>query len=172
MWGQVSMNTALRAFLSGRTVKVVDFTAETIMSLQEVLQRFSEGAVFFTETVATENLDFSEAVEEMTAPAENIEQVVEQIIEQNAPNCVPTAPMSASATAEVPADDVPPKRKHWKKTVEEVEAEYQRRKITDLGRLKSVRDAGWSVKKMAEEFRCSEQTVRNTLKKLEAEETA
>ena len=67
MWGQVSMNKALRAFLSGRTVKVVDFNAETVLSLEKVLQRFEQGAAFFTEMVATENLEFSEAVEEMTA---------------------------------------------------------------------------------------------------------
>lgn len=66
MWGQVSMNKALRAFLSGRTVKVVDFNAETVLSLEEVLQRFEQGAVFFTEQVAVDNIEFTEAVEEMT----------------------------------------------------------------------------------------------------------
>lgn len=67
MWGQVSMRKALQTFLSGRAVKVVDFNAETVLSLAEVLERFSEGVAFFTETVAVENLEFEEAVEEMTA---------------------------------------------------------------------------------------------------------
>ena len=47
MWGQVSLEKALRAFLTGKTVKVVDFNAETVLSLSEVFERFSEGVVFF-----------------------------------------------------------------------------------------------------------------------------
>lgn len=145
MWGQVSMNKALRAFLSGRTVKVVDFNAETVLSLAEVLERFSEGAAFFTETVAVENLDFSEAVEEMT---------------EDLPPAAPDPEQSAP-------------KKRGKKTVDDVEREYANRKITDLEGLRALRAAGWSAKKLAEEFRCSEATVYNTLKKLEAkEETA
>lgn len=145
MWGQVSMNKALRVFLSGRTVKVVDFNAETVLSLEEVLQRFEQGAAFFTETVAVENLDFSEAVEEMT---------------EDLPPAAPDPEQSAP-------------KKRGKKTVDDVEREYANRKITDLKGLRALRDAGWSAKKLAEEFRCSEATVYNTLKKLEAkEETA
>lgn len=139
MWGQVSMNKALRAFLNGRTVKVVDFNAETVLSLQEVLERFSEGAAFFTETVAVENLDFSEAVEEMT---------------EDLPPAAPDPEQSAP-------------KKRGKKTVDDVEREYANRKITDLKGLRALRDAGWSAKKLAEEFRCSEATVYNTLKRLE-----
>lgn len=145
MWGQVSMNKALRVFLSGRTVKVVDFNAETVLSLAEVLERFSEGAVFFAETVATENLDFSEAVEEMTE------------------DLPPTAP-----DPEASAEKERAKRRN-NKTVEEVEREYQTRKIDDLDKLRSLRDAGWSAAKIADEFRCSKVTVYNALKKLEAE---
>ncbi len=142
MWGQVSMRKALQAFLSGRTVKVVDFNAETVLSLEEVLQRFEQGAVFFTETVAVDNLDFSEAVEEMT---------------EDLPPAAPDPEQSAP-------------KKRGKKTVEDVEREYANRKITDLEGLRALRVAGWSAKKLAEEFRCSEATVYNTLKKLEANE--
>lgn len=147
MWGQVSMNKALRAFLSGRTVKVVDFNAETVLSLEEVLQRFEQGAVFFTETVATENLDFSEAVEEMT---------------EDLPPAAPDPEQSEPRKSK--------KKEHRNKTVAEIEQEYQSRKITDLEGLRALRAAGWSAKKLAEEFRCSEATVYNTLKKLEAKE--
>lgn len=139
MWGQVSMNKALRVFLSGRTVKVVDFNAETVLSLAEVLERFSEGAVFFAETVATENLDFSEAVEEMTE------------------DLPPTAPDPEESAEKELA------KNRNNKTVEDVEREYQSRKITDIGKLKACRAAGWTLKKLADEFQCSTQTVRNTL---------
>ena len=146
MWGQVSMNMALRAFLNGRTVKVVDFNAETVLSLAEVLERFSEGAVFFTETVAVNNLDFSEAVEEMTE------------------DLPPAAP-----DPEESAEKERAKRRN-NKTVEEVEHKYQTRKIDDLGKLRSLRNAGWSVAKIADEFRCAKGTVYNTLKRLEEQE--
>ena len=102
-------------------------------------------AVFFAETVATENLDFSEAVEKMTE------------------DLPPTAP-----DPEESAEKERAKRRN-NKTVEEVEREYQTRKIDDLGKLRSLRDAGWSAAKIADEFRCSKVTVYNALKKLEAE---
>lgn len=168
MWGQVSMNKALKAFLSGRTVKVVDFNAETVLSLAEVLERFSEGAVFFTEQVAVENLEFSEAVEEMTADLPPIQKIDNEIGDalgrvHESLGFIPGAPDPEQAPPQKP------KKAHTKKTVEEIEREYQTRKIDDLGKLRSLRDAGWSAAKIADEFRCSKVTVYNTLKKLEAE---
>ena len=179
MWGQVSINKALRAFLSGRTVKVVDFNAETVLSLAEVLERFSEGVAFFTETVATENLEFSEAVEEMTAASPLNDGTIRgtvTIAENGDIHITRAQPVSTvhglvEDCAAPDPEQTPPKLKkaHTKKTVEETEREYQTRKIDDLGKLRTLRAAGWPVKKIAEEFRCSEATVYNTLKKLEAE---
>lgn len=182
MWGQVSMNKALRAFLSGRTVKVVDFNAETVLSLAEVLERFSEGVAFFTETVATENLEFSEAVEEMTAASPLNDGTIRGTvtIEENGDIHITRAqPVSTvhglvedCAAPDPEQNDTEEGQKvEYKaknrnnKTVEDVEREYQTRKIDDLGKLRSLRDAGWPVKKIAEEFRCSDQTVRNTMKR-------
>lgn len=78
MWGQVSLEKALRAFLTGKTVKVVDFNAETVLSLSEVFERFSEGVVFFAETVATENIEFKEEVEDMMTKNAVTEPEVEE----------------------------------------------------------------------------------------------
>ena len=176
MWGQVSMNKALRAFLSGRTVKVVDFNAETVLSLAEVLERFSEGVAFFTETVATENLEFSEAVEEMTAASPLNDGTIRgtvTIVENGDIHITRAQPVDTvhglveDCAAPDPEQSAPKKR--GKKTVDDVEREYANRKITDLEGLRALRAAGWPVKKIAEEFRCSEATVYNTLKKLEAE---
>lgn len=166
MWGQVSMRKALQAFLSGRTVKVVDFNAETVLSLSEVLERFSEGVAFFTEMVATENLEFSEAVEEMTAASPLNDGTIRGTvtIEENGDIHV-TRPKPAE-----PDPDQSAPKKRGKKTVDDVEREYANRKITDLEGLRALRAAGWPVKKIAEEFRCSEATVYNTLKRLEEQE--
>ena len=179
MWGQVSMRKALQAFLSGRTVKVVDFNAETVLSLEKVLQRFEQGAAFFTEMVATENLEFSEAVEEMTAASPLNDGTIRGTvtIEENGDLHITRAQpvdivheLVEDCAAPDPEQTPPkPKKAHTKKTVEETEREYQTRKIDDLGKLRSLRDAGWSAAKIADEFRCSKVTVYNTLKKLEAE---
>lgn len=182
MWGQVSMNKALRAFLSGRTVKVVDFNAETVLGLEEVLQRFEQGAVFFTETVATENLDFSEAVEDMASDAElaelkktnaDLKEKLDRLASEYGDLSMKYSELDAAyAIAQNPAPDPEQSapKKRGKKTVDDVEREYANRKITDLKGLRALRDAGWSAKKLAEEFRCSEATVYNTLKRLEEQE--
>lgn len=165
MWGQVGIKKALKAYLSGKPVKVVDLSAETVLTLQEVLQNFEAGCFFFTEQVAVENLEFSEAVEEMTADLPPIANVVRGTvtIEENGDIHV-TRPKPAE-----PDPDQSAPKKRGKKTVDDVEREYANRKITDLEGLRALRAAGWSAKKLAEEFRCSEATVYNTLKKLEAE---
>jgi predicted transcriptional regulator len=142
MWGQIGIKKALRAYLNGRPVKVVDLSADTVLSLEEVLRRFEEGAVFFTEQVAVENLEFSEAVEEMTTEPATAEDLV------------PTA-----------AAPEPPKVTWAKKQLDEAEKAYQSRKISDIGKLRSLRAAGWDVEKIATEFGCSGQTVRNTMKR-------
>lgn len=179
MWGQVGIKKALKAYLNGRPVKVVDLSAETVLTLQEVLQNFEEGCFFFTEQVAVENIEFSEAVEEMTADLPPIANVVRGTvaIEENGDIRITRArPVNTvhglveDCTAPDPEQTPPkPKKAHTKKTVEEIEREYQTRKIDDLGKLRSLRAAGWPVKKIAEEFHYSEATVYNTLKKLEAE---
>ena len=180
MWGQVSINKALRAFLSGRTVKVVDFNAETVLSLAEVLERFSEGVAFFTETVATENLEFSEAVEEMTAASPLNDGAIRgtvTIAENGDIHITRAQPVSTvhglvedCAAPDPEQNDIEEGQKvEYKaknrnnKTVEDVEREYQSRKITDIGKLKACRAAGWTLKKLADEFQCSTQTVRNAL---------
>jgi len=189
MWGQVSMCKALQAFLSGRTVKVVDFNAETVLSLAEVLERFSEGVAFFTETVATENLEFSEAVEEMTAASPLNDGTIRGTvtIEENGDihitraqpvdtvhglveDCAAPDP-EENDTEEGQKVEYKAKNRN-NKTVEDVEREYQNRKITDVGKLRSLRNAGWSLAKIADEFRCSRGTVYNALRRLEAEEEA
>lgn len=158
MWGQIGIKKALRAYLNGRPVKVVDLSADTVLSLEEVLRRFEEGAVFFTEQVAVENIEFAEAVEEMTEdaglPVQNVKQTISDAVKQVAEDLVPTA-----------AAPEPPKVTRAKKQLDEAEKAYQSRKISDIGKLRSLRAAGWPLKKLAEEFGCSEATVYNTMKR-------
>ena len=146
MWGQVSLEKALRAFLTGKTVKVVDFNAETVLSLSEVFERFSEGVVFFTETVATENIEFKEAVEDM------VEEKVTEAAEAPAPKKRGRKVTNGKSVGR-------------NKPVSQVEAEWAARKITDVPKLKALRTAGWTVKALADEFHCTETTVAETMEK-------
>ena len=140
MWKQISLSDALRAFLSGQTVKVVDFTEDTVLSLQDVLQRFEAGAVMFAEDAPQKYNPPDNATE-----AELVDWIV-----------------NGSASEPEPE---PPKVTRAKKQLDEAEKAYQSRKISDLGKLRSLRAAGWDVEKIATEFGCSGQTVRNTMKR-------
>ena len=54
---------------------------------------------------------------------------------------------------------------HSKTEVLEAIAEILRK---DLGKVKALREAGWPVTKIADEFGVAEQTVRNWMKEAEA----
>ena len=177
MWGQVSLEKALRAFLTGKTVKVVDFNAETVLSLSEVFERFSEGVVFFAETVAVENIEFKEAVEDMMTKNAVTEPEVE---EDDYDRRDPTASAAVLGLGDGMSrlkgtePEAPAPKKRGRKTtngksvgrnkpVSQVEAEWAARKITDVPKLKALWTAGWTVKALADEFHCTETTVAETM---------
>jgi len=140
MWKQINLSDALRAFLSGQTVKVVDFTEDTVLSLQDVLQHFEAGAVMFVEDAQQKHNPPDNATEP---------ELVDWIV-------------NGSASEPEPE---PPRVTRAKKQLDEAEKAYQSRKISDIGKLRSLRAAGWDVEKIAVEFGCSGQTVRNTMKR-------
>ena len=155
MWKQINLSDALRGFLEGRTVKIVDVEVGSIENLQEALQSFFEGAVFLAE------------VEEKPEPPQDVpmDKLVEFIVD---------GPSDEKLSAEEPEKaelepesepDPPPKAVRAKKQLEEAEKNFQKRKIGDIGKLRSLRAAGWDVEKIATEFGCSGQTVRNTMKR-------
>ena len=155
MWKQISLSDALRVFLSSQTVKVVDFTEDTVLSLQDVLQRFEAGAVMFAE----------DAPQKYNPPDNATEaELVDWIVNGSAPEPA-TAPEEEPEKAEHEPEPEPPKVTQAKKQLDEAEKAYQSRKISDLGKLRSLRAAVWPLKKLAEEFGCSEATVYNTMKR-------
>lgn len=138
MWKSLSLNEALRAFTSGQKVMVADFTTGKCLPLSEVLQRFEAGVLFGVEVAlaATDGKSDAEIIKDLTE------------------DLVPTA-----------AAPEPPKVTRAKKQLDEAEKTYQSRKISDIGKLRALRAAGWDVDKIATEFGCSGQTVRNTMKR-------
>lgn len=73
-------------------------------------------------------------------------------------------PRDPTASAAIEAVE-PPKRRPCGE-LERFEKKRQSRKIEDLGKLRALRDAGWTLKKIADEFNVSVQTVSNTLTRL------
>ena len=67
MWAPISLNNALRKHLNGKQVKLVDLQRDMCRNLSEVLKDFADGVMFYTDTVAAEDPDFRETVEDMTA---------------------------------------------------------------------------------------------------------
>ena len=168
MWGQVGLEKALKAFLAGKTVKVVDFNAETVLSLSEVFERFSEGVVFFAETVAVENIEFKEEVEDMmTKNAVTEPEVEEDDYDRRDPTASAAILGLGDGMTKLKGTEpeAPKTKPRTHKTLEQTEAEWASRKITDLPKLHALCKAGWKVKDLADEFKCSEQTVRNTMKR-------
>lgn len=136
----------------------MDFTEDTVLSLQDVLQRFETGAVMFAEDAPQkhnppDNATEAELVDWIVngsalEPATATEEEPEKVEPEPEPEPVP-----------------PPKASRAKKQLEEAEKNFQKRKISDIGKLRSLRAAGWPLKKLAEEFGCSEATVYNTMKR-------
>lgn len=164
MWKPLSLDEALRAFSSGQNVMVADFTTGKCLPLSEVLRRFEEGVLFGVEA--------SEPLTDAVRGTVTIEENGDIHITRARPVDTVHGLVYDCATPDPEQNDIEEGQKvEYKaknrnnKTVEDVEREYQNRKIDDLGKLRSLRDAGWPVKKIAEEFRCSDQTVRNTMKR-------
>ena len=160
MWKQINFSDALRAYLNGQTVKVVYFTENTVLNLQEILQRFEKSAVMFAEDAPQKYNPPDNATE-----AELVDWIVNGSTLEPA-TAPEEEPEKAEAEPELESEpDPPPKAVRAKKQLEEAEKNFQKRKIGDIGKLRSLRSAGWPLKKLAEEFGCSEATVYNTMKR-------
>lgn len=151
MWTQVSLNNALRAFLEGRDVRI--WEEDTVKSLSEVLSEIPDSVVFLVDKDAD------------TAPPKDvpIDKLVEFVV--NGPPDKKSDTEEPEKAEPEPEPDPPPKASRAKKQLEEAEKNFQKRKIGDIGKLRSLRAAGWPLKKLAEEFGCSEATVYNTMKR-------
>jgi len=166
MWTQVSLNNALRAFLEGRDVRI--WEEDTVKSLSEVLSEIPDSVVFLvdkdTDAIPPETAGILGLPKGSTL--QDVNQMISSAIGRfnDAMTEAPEAEEPKKAEAE-PEPDPPPKAVRAKKQLEEAEKNFQKRKIGDIGKLRSLRAAGWPLKKLAEEFGCSEATVYNTMKR-------
>ena len=153
MWTQGSLNNALRAFMEGRDVRI--WEEDTVKSFSEVLSEIPDSVVFLVDKDAD------------AAPAQDIpmDKLVEFVVD-GPPDEESSAEEPEKVEPEPEPEPVPPpKAVRAKKQLEEAEKNFQKWKIGDIGKLRSLRAAGWPLKKLAEEFGCSEATVYNTMKR-------
>ena len=117
-------------------------------------------------------LDMTEAIveelkveEELAVPAtikyvECSDKTLEAIREQIGP-CPGYEPIEPPTLDPAPVEEKEPEKpkpKKATKTKEKRKDEFKQKKV-DVGKLWALRDAGWSVAKIADELRCSEKTV-------------
>ena len=155
MWTQISLNNALRGFLEGRDVRMMDLSENAVKSLSEVLSEIPDSVVFLVDKDAD------------AAPPQDVpmDKLVEYVVD-GPPDEKSSAEEPEKAEPEPESEPDPlPKAVRAKKQLEEAEKNFQKRKISDIGKLRSLRAAGWDVEKIATEFGCSGQTVRNAMKR-------
>lgn len=146
MWTQISLNNALRAFLEGRDVRI--WEEDTVKSLSEVLSEIPDSVVFLVDKDA-------DATQTVTATISGLpEEASVQRVSEAIGDAIRRRVNDATAAAPEAEEQL-----------EEAEKNFQKRKIGDIGKLRSLRAAGWPLKKLAEEFGCSEATVYNTMKR-------
>lgn len=151
MWTQVSLNNALRAFLEGRDVRI--WEEDTVKSLSEVLSEIPDSVVFLVDKDAD------------AAPPQDVpmDKLVEFVVD-GPPDEESSAEKPEKAEAEPEPEPEPPKVTRAKKQLEEAEKNFQKRKIGDIGKLRSLRSAGWTIRKIAREFIVTEAEVKRALK--------
>lgn len=171
MWKQISLTEALQGYMAGQNVKLVDLVEETVVSLQNVFKNMQESAVFFavTDDPVPEPEPVTATITGLPegSTVQRVSEAISNAI-RRVNDALTAAPEEESEKAEPEPKsepDPPPKVTRAKKQLDEAEKAYQSRKISDLGKLRSLRAAGWDVEKIATEFGCSGQTVRNTMKR-------
>ena len=165
MWTQVNLNNALRAFLEGRDVRI--WEEDTVKSLSEVLSEIPDSVVFLVDKDADAAQPAAITIAGLPegASVQRVSEAIGDAIRRRVNDAMTEAHEAEEPEKAEPEPDQPPKASRAKKQLEEAEKNFQKRKIGDIGKLRSLRAAGWPLKKLAEEFGCSEATVYNTMKR-------
>lgn len=150
---QIEMKEALRLAADGQEVMLLAPSTPTPENWMEyypdTLQGFLEGCMYFRRELAMTNPEF--------------EAVVQNMVSEDAAKTAaePTEPQQDRSE-----ESAEPSEGGQEKPSGNVGAGAKRKKV-DIGKLKALRKAGWSMKKIVVEFGVSEATIFNYLKKLE-----
>ena len=129
-----------------------------LLDIQETPEKMPDNMMTKTkDTIIRENIrDLLKQAENVTKPEQNAQKP-----EQNAQK--PEQNAQESASEAISSKDLVVPLLREKEAMKKLSGGAK--PIFDKGKLQALRRAGWSVKAIADEMKCSEQTVRNHMKK-------
>lgn len=146
---EISKEDALRRYLDGEDIQVLRPTQNGRLAMWSLNELF-QGSRFLVESnnkksihgvIKLEDLEFENTIEDLFEHSSSADQTSNEDIHQQ----IQGSELTRNGDCIIDTEDKPRKR----------------RVRIDLGKLKSLRDAGWKPKDVAEELHCSIQSVRN-----------
>ena len=151
---EISKEDALRRYLDGEDIQVLRPTQNGRLAMWSLNELF-QGSRFLVESnnkksihpvTKLEDLRFENIIEDLFEHSSSADQTSNEDIHQQ----IEGSELTQRGDCIIDTEDKPRKR----------------RVRIDLGKLKSLRDAGWKPKDVAEELHCSIQSVRNYWNKI------
>ena len=149
MLQEISKEDALRRYLDGEDIQVLRPTQNGRLAMWSLNELF-QGSRFLIESNNTKSIHgvikledpgFENIIEDLFEHSSSADQTSNEDIHQQ----IQGSELTKNGDCIIDTEDKPRKR----------------RVRIDLGKLKSLRDAGWKPKDVAEELHCSIQSVRN-----------
>lgn len=146
---EISKEDALKRYLEGEDIQVLRPTTNGRLAMWSISELF-QGSRFLVESnnnksvpsaIHLEDPGFENIIEDLFEHSSSADQTSNEYIHQQ----IQGSELTQKGDCIIDTEDKPRKR----------------RVRIDLGKLKSLRDAGWKQKDIAEELHCSIQSVRN-----------
>ena len=146
---EISKEDALKRYLKGEDIQVLRPTTNGRLAMWSMSELF-QGSRFLVESnnkksihevIKLEDPGFENIIEDLFEHSSSADQTSNEDIHQQ----IQGSELTQKGDCIIDTEDKPRKR----------------RIRIDLGKLKSLRDAGWKQKDVAEELHCSIQSVRN-----------
>lgn len=146
---EISKEDALRRYLDGEDVQVLRPTQNGRLAMWSLNELF-QGSRFLVESnnkksihgvIKLEDPGFENIIEDLFEHSSSADQTSNEDIHQQ----IEGSELTQKGDCIIDTEDKP----------------HKRRVRIDLGKLKSLKDAGWKQKDVAEELHCSVQSVRN-----------
>ena len=146
---EISKEDALKRYLKGEAIQVLRPTTNGRLAMWSMIELF-QGSRFLVESnnkksihgvIKLEDPGFENMFEDLFEHSSSADQTSNEDIHQQ----IQGSELTQKGDCIIDTEDKPRKR----------------RIRIDLGKLKSLRDAGWEQKDVAEELHCSIQSVRN-----------
>lgn len=146
---EISKEDALKRYLEGEDIQVLRPTTNGRLAMWSMSELF-QGSRFLVES---NNKKSVHGVIKLEDPG--FENIIEDLFEHSS---ITDHSSNAAIHQEIQGSEL---TKQGDCIIDTEDQSRKRRVRIDLGKLKSLRDAGWKPKDIAEELHCSVQSVRN-----------